>query len=392
MQSGNKDTEMQDLRLEQDSTLRSSDSHDYGETKGEQKGLQNDVSYNNKGKEAINRQLDTEMKGGTNDALEPLLATNKNMLNNTKNIPTSDIPATSSSFPHGNGNELVSGALSTEKQFKPLIPKVESGNLLLVGPLSTEKQVKPLIPKVESGNLSLVRPLSTEKQVKPLIPKVESGNLSLVGPLSTENQLKPLIPKVASGNGARVKIDFELEKPLFEQGCSNSEKSLVPSYKRPFPGQKGCEYDITCTTDDIRLSSAPKRRMLSKFVVNDSESEEDDTSPEPQTYPVNPCAEDATVSSGVYNVEEFITNSRQSFFSLRKCIEKKSQVDGTSQEKIGKLAAAKDEKKEVEKTDSENKDSSRDSKDAVDKGIDFDMIIAAMRRNRNEKSKVLAKE
>ncbi|MCL7039175.1 hypothetical protein MKW94_030428 [Papaver nudicaule] len=378
MQSDNKETEMQDLRLEQDSTLKCSNSHDYGETEGERKGLQNDETYNNKGKEAINRQLDSEMNGGTNDALAPLLTTNKNMLNNTKHILTSDVPASSSSFPHGNEHELVSGPLSTEKQFKPLIPKVESGNLLLVGPLSTEKQFKPLIPKVESGNLLLVGPLSTEKQLKPLIPKVESGN------------------------GARMKIDFELEeRSLFVKGCSNSEKSLVPYFKRPFPGQKGCEYDITCTAEDIPSSSAPKRRMLSKFVANDSESEEEDTtlngkhkvkffeelaaSPEPQTYPVNPCAGDATFSSGVYNVEEFITSSRQSFFSLRKCIEKKSQVDGTSQEKRGKLAAAKDEKKVIEKT-ADNKNSSRDSEDAADTGIDFDTIIAAMRRNRNEKS------
>ncbi|KAI3941201.1 hypothetical protein MKX01_029775 [Papaver californicum] len=291
MESDKREMKMKDLRLEQDSTMRC-----------EQKGLQNNnnVSYTDNGKEATNRQLDSEMDGGTNNALALYLL---------------------------------------------------------------EEQVEPLISKVESGN------------------------------------------------GERKKIDIKSEErtvPPFEQGCSDNEKDLVPSFKRPFSSQKGREYDIKCTADDTPLSSAPKRRMLSKIIASDSESEEDDTtlngkhkvksfeelaaSPKPQTYPVDPCAGDVTFSSGVHNVEEFITNSRQSFFTLRKCIEKESQVNGTSQEKISKLTAAKDEKEVVEKTSSNNKDSSRDSEDAVDKGIDFGTVVAMMRRNRNEKLKNLGQQ
>lgn len=160
--------------------------------------------------------------------------------------------------------------------------------------------------------------------------------------------------------------------------------------------------------------------MLVKIEPRDSESEEDDTtlngkhkvkcfeelaaSPKRLTYPVNPCAGDVTFSSEVHNLKEYITSSRQSFFSLRKCIEKKSQqVDGTSQETtIPKLTAAEDEKKVVEKTDSYkvvektdsyNEDCSRNSENAVDEGeIDFDAVVAMIRRNRNEGLKNFGQE
>ncbi|KAI3970476.1 hypothetical protein MKX01_024123 [Papaver californicum] len=285
MESDKTQMEMQDLRLEQDSTMRCPDAHNYDETEGEQKGLQNNVSYTDNGKEDINRQIDSEMDGGTNNALVASLTMNKNNLSKTEYILISDFPASSSSSPHRKGYEFVSG------------------------PVSIEEQVEPLITKVESGN------------------------------------------------GARKKMDMKLEERtvrLLEQGCSDDEKDLVPSFERPFSSQKGREYDIKCTADDTPLSSAPKRRMLSKIIASDSESEKDDTtlngkhkmksfeelaaSPKPQIYPVDPCAGDVTFSSGVHNVEEFITNSRQSFFTLRECIEKKSQVNGTSQEK-SKLTA-----------------------------------------------------
>ncbi|KAI3837681.1 hypothetical protein MKW98_027040 [Papaver atlanticum] len=344
MESDNREMRMQDLRLEQDSTMRCSDAH--GEAEGEQRALQNNVSYTDNGKEAINRQLDSEMDGGTNNALVVPVTMNKSNLSNTKNILTSDIPASSSYSPHGKGNELVPGPLSI-----------------------VVEQVEPL--------------------------------------------------NVESGFGARKRIHIKSEErtvPLFEQGCSDNE-DLVPSFKRLFPNQKGC--DIKCTADDTTLSSAPKRRMLVKIEPRDSVSEEDDTalngkhkvkcfeelaaSPKRLTYPVNPCAGDVTFSSEVHNFEQYITSSRQSFFALRKCIEKKSQqVDGTSQGTIRKLTAAEDEKKVVEKTDSYkvvektdsyNEDCSRDSENAVDEGeIDFGAVVAMMRRIRNEELKNLGQE
>lgn len=125
MENDNREMRMQDLRLEQDSTMRCSDAH--GEAEGGQRGLQNNVSYTDNGKEAINRQLDSEMDGGTKNALVVPLIMNKSNLSNTENILTSDIPASSSYFPHGKGDELVPGPLSiVVEQVEPL--NVESGN------------------------------------------------------------------------------------------------------------------------------------------------------------------------------------------------------------------------------------------------------------------------
>ncbi|MCL7021547.1 hypothetical protein MKW94_030734 [Papaver nudicaule] len=248
MESAKRKMEMQDLRLEQDSTMRCSDSHDYGKIEGEQRGLQDDVSCNSKAKEAINRQLESEMEGRTSDALTAApLTMNKNMLRNTENILTSDISA---------------------------------------------------------SNFSFLRVA--------LISKVESGNV-----------------------------------PLPKQGCSDNEKDLVPSFKRPFSGQKGCEFGIKCTADDTPLSSAPKRRIGEDGKHKVQCFEVVAVSSKSKICPVNPCAGDVTFSSGVHNIEEFITSEQQRIFPLRKCIEKKSQ------------------------TDSDNEDSSSDSEDAVGKGIDF---------------------
>ncbi|KAI3950963.1 hypothetical protein MKW92_031396 [Papaver armeniacum] len=327
MENDNREMRMQDLRLEQDSTMRCSDARNHGETEG-----------------VRNTTTDCEMDGGTKNALVVPFIMNKSNLSNTENILTSDIPASSSLSPHGKGNELFPGPVSI-----------------------VVEHVEPL--------------------------------------------------NVESGNGARNRIHIKSEErtvPLFEQGCSDNE-DLVPSFKRPFSNQKG--FDIKCSADDTTLSSAPKRRMLVKIEPRDSESGEDDTtlngkhkvkcfkelaaSPKRLTYPVNPCAGDVTFSSEVHNFKEYITSSRKSFFSLRKCIEKKSQqVDGTSQETIRKPTAAEDEKEVVEKTDSYkektdsyNEDCSRNSENAVDEGeIDFGAVVAMIRKIRNEELKNLGQE